>query len=982
MLFLNSLLLFGLLGISIPIIIHLLNRKSSRVVQWGAMRFLRDSITNRTRKIQLEEALLLACRCLLVALLGLALARPFVQGDSSIPWRLLLPLGLLAVAGFGASFALWREVKWRRWLLLGSFLLLGICAGLAFFEKQLNLKRFTRGGSQDVAIVIDGSTSMNLVSGSQSNFDKAVDEARNLIQSTSRGTAYSLILGGSAPRAITPSPTTSREDLLDRLEELTPANGAMHGYDALTRSALELSKGFNPGKQIIVYTDGQKLGWETDSPSRWDFLQEALDNLPARPKLILRNLHMPLNIRNASVGGIHLSRDVIGIDRPVTVTITVENNGTEAVTPAAIHLHVGETKLTNQSVGQLVPGSSETVTFSHRFSRAGAHVLRAEIEVEDDLAEDNEMPLAVNVTGSLNVLLVNGRSDPDFLKRASSFAALALAPGAITRSELRTKKMNAREFLVIPEVVEAAALGDISSFRDYKVVILCNVPRLPLVQAEALVSFVNGGGGLLVAPGPKAIPDFYNNWGSAGGTPLLPARLQEQIAFGQDEDFLTPSLSTFTADAILEVADAGQSDFDKVIVSAYWKLETEESDQAVSVGARLVNGDPLLATRKLGEGSVCLLATGLDTKESNLPARRAFVPFMHEMVYWLSNPSRNQLNLEPGWEVTLPLMQSDSSQGIAPGSSGLQAEYFDNPKFEGDPVLTRVDPEININFDQQAVPQLPKDQFSVRWTGTFTPRVTGMHTLMAEVDDEFKLWLNGREMLHTRHGNDKSRKVELVAGEPMQLRAEFVEDWGNAYVRLLWRGKKERHGVIPSAAFSPDESTLQQMSLAAHFDAIGPDGKARDARLYKGARGHLAKVSGNIVSGLYRLKIPEDQQSDFRHLLSNEKDVPFTVTRETGESRMEILDDNDREFLRNYVDLLEPENSEQTAGILSGQAFGEELWKILALAALALLLLEIALSRWIAKARRTDVEEKVDFEDRYKPTDKFQEQLEKVRRSA
>ena len=40
MTFLHPIMLFGLLGVLAPIIIHLLNRRRARVVEWGAMRFL------------------------------------------------------------------------------------------------------------------------------------------------------------------------------------------------------------------------------------------------------------------------------------------------------------------------------------------------------------------------------------------------------------------------------------------------------------------------------------------------------------------------------------------------------------------------------------------------------------------------------------------------------------------------------------------------------------------------------------------------------------------------------------------------------------------------------------------------------------------------------------------------------------------------------------------------------------------------------
>src|ERR1700730_18304754 len=58
---------------SIPIIIHLLNRKRFRVVNWAAMRFLLAAQKRTTRKLRIEQWLLLAIRTLLIILLILAM---------------------------------------------------------------------------------------------------------------------------------------------------------------------------------------------------------------------------------------------------------------------------------------------------------------------------------------------------------------------------------------------------------------------------------------------------------------------------------------------------------------------------------------------------------------------------------------------------------------------------------------------------------------------------------------------------------------------------------------------------------------------------------------------------------------------------------------------------------------------------------------------------------------------------------------------
>ena len=66
----------GLACVAIPVVIHFLMRRRRKPVMWGAMRFLVEAYRRQRRRLRLEQLLLLAARCLLVMLIGLALARP------------------------------------------------------------------------------------------------------------------------------------------------------------------------------------------------------------------------------------------------------------------------------------------------------------------------------------------------------------------------------------------------------------------------------------------------------------------------------------------------------------------------------------------------------------------------------------------------------------------------------------------------------------------------------------------------------------------------------------------------------------------------------------------------------------------------------------------------------------------------------------------------------------------------------------------
>src|SRR5262245_50389854 len=78
-------------AVSIPVIIHLLNRRRFRVVEWAAMRFLLAAQRKNARRMRLEQILLLVVRCLIVLLLVLAMAS--VTPWAEAVWRWVNPEG-------------------------------------------------------------------------------------------------------------------------------------------------------------------------------------------------------------------------------------------------------------------------------------------------------------------------------------------------------------------------------------------------------------------------------------------------------------------------------------------------------------------------------------------------------------------------------------------------------------------------------------------------------------------------------------------------------------------------------------------------------------------------------------------------------------------------------------------------------------------------------------------------------------------------
>jgi len=139
------------------------------------------------------------------------------------------------------------------------------------------------------------------------------------------------------------------------------------------------------------------------------------------------------------------------------------------------------------------------------------------------------------------------------------------------------------------------------------------------------------------------------------------------------------------------------------------------------------------------------------------------------------------------------------------------------------------------------------------------------------------------------------------------------------------------------------------------------------------------RLESNLVPGLYAAKVPAAIQSEVQRLVNASGDIPFSVIVDGEESSLTPLSPEELTFIGKYVRFLVAGSAEDVMRALRGKAFGRELWRTLALAALALLLLEVLLTRWIAIQRRAGEEGEVTFEDTRKPSSGFHEQLARLR---
>ena len=86
--FLYPLFLVAAAAVAIPIMLHLLRRKTETVVDFPAVRLLDKTPVERQRRRRLRELILLALRVTALLLLALAFARPYLDSSAgAIPRR-------------------------------------------------------------------------------------------------------------------------------------------------------------------------------------------------------------------------------------------------------------------------------------------------------------------------------------------------------------------------------------------------------------------------------------------------------------------------------------------------------------------------------------------------------------------------------------------------------------------------------------------------------------------------------------------------------------------------------------------------------------------------------------------------------------------------------------------------------------------------------------------------------------------------------
>ncbi len=139
--------------------------------------------------------------------------------------------------------------------------------------------------------------------------------------------------------------------------------------------------------------------------------------------------------------------------------------------------------------------------------------------------------------------------------------------------------------------------------------------------------------------------------------------------------------------------------------------------------------------------------------------------------------------------------------------AGLTGQYYDTATF-ATLKTTRTDAVVDFNWGT-AIPSgtaiTNADTFSVAWSGQLEPEFSENYTFYVTADDGAQLWVDDKLVAARSffQSSEMRAQVRLSAGQRVNVRLEYVEQTGNASVRLEWSCASRAREVIPSARLFP-----------------------------------------------------------------------------------------------------------------------------------------------------------------------------------
>lgn len=348
MTFLNPLVLIGLLAASIPIIIHLLNLRKLKVIEFSSIQFLKEMQKNKMRKLKIKQILLLILRTLVIVFLVLAFSRPTIREVN--------------LAGLGS------EVK------------------------------------NTIVIIIDDTPSMSVADKRGEYFLQAKKIASKILEASEEGDEIYLLKFSELNPQRTEFNSTSKSLALREIQNFELSDVSRNYFDVFVTTAKILEHSKNLSKEVFILTDFQK----TNFPEN-DLINLKLDRVIDRNTRVFFFKIGEKNAYNISIDSLNLINRIFEINKPVTISASITNHSDENGTNINSDLFFNEKKVAQKGI-DIQKQSSGIFSFTGQLKEYGFILSRLEIE-DDDLLKDNVRYFNFFVPEKVKVLLVSENPD-------------------------------------------------------------------------------------------------------------------------------------------------------------------------------------------------------------------------------------------------------------------------------------------------------------------------------------------------------------------------------------------------------------------------------------------------------------------------------------------------------------------------------------------------------------------------------------------